>query len=157
MAAEAAATAASTRKRRLLVPAERASDLLERGQCGLEVFGSDRVGDLGADAVDDGTEAVFRRAAVVGERPAAVAVGVGDDPAALDQAVQLVCVEGAAGRRGAVDDVQHPPVAAACMLAVESGLELGGHQAVDGLQPIAEGAGGAVCVLSVRGVHGWSP
>lgn len=147
---ETVSTTASAGERRLLVPAEGAGDLLERAESGLEVFGAHGVGDLGPDAVDDAAEAVFGRVALVGERPA---VAVGDDPSALDQAVQLVGVQRAARRRRAVDHVEDPPVSAACALAFEGRGELGRHEAVDCLDPEAEGARGAVCVLSVRGVH----
>ena len=100
-----------------------------------------------ADAVDDGAEALLGRAALIGERPA---VALGGDPAALDEPVQLVVVQRTTGGDGAVDDVQDPPVAAAAPLGLEGGGELGRHQAIGGLQPVAEGAGGVVWVLCVR-------
>ena len=84
---EAVTTTAPTGQRSLFVPAERTGDLLERVHRGLEVFGAHGVRDLGADAVDDAAEALLGRTAVVGQRPA---VAVGDDPATLDEGVQLV-------------------------------------------------------------------
>jgi len=144
-------------KRRALLPPECAGDGLERREGRVEVFRGNRVDDLGADAVDQGAEALLGGAAVVGECPA---LAVGRDPAAVDQAVQLVRVERAVVVGGAVDDVEQAPVAARDALAVERGGELGRHETVDGLQPVAEGAGlrgvwgvcgGGHCVSSVPG------
>jgi hypothetical protein len=100
---EAVTTTASTGERSLFVPAERTGDLLERAHRGLEGFGAHGVRDLGADAVDDAAEALLGRTAVVGQCPA---VAVGDDPATLDDGMQLVGVQGATGGRGAIDDVE---------------------------------------------------
>src|SRR5690606_2743235 len=81
------ATSASAGERRLLVPAERAGEPLERGHGGGEVFGGDRIGDLGADAFDDDAETILRRAAFVGQGPRAVGIR---DPAEFDQSRELV-------------------------------------------------------------------
>ena len=141
VAGSAEAVTASAGKKGLLVPSERAGDLLERGERGGHVLRGDGFLHLGADVVDDDAEAILRGATVVGERPA---VALGRDPAALDEPMQLVAVQWAVGRGGAVDDVEHAPVATTRVFAVESGGELGRHQAVGGLQPVTEGAGGVL-------------
>jgi len=53
-------------------------------------------------------------------------------------------------------DLWHSALEDLIARAVEGGGELGRHEAVDGLQPVAEGAGGVLGVL-FRGVHGLCP
>lgn len=78
---------APTRERRVLVPTERASELLERRDRGGEVVGRNSVGDLRADAVDDRAEALLGLAAFVGEGPGAIGIG---HPPEFEEAVELV-------------------------------------------------------------------
>jgi len=143
-------------ERSLLVPVEGASDLLECSEGRRHLLVGDGAGDLRADAVDGGAETFLRRAAFLGECPP---VAVRFDPAAVDEVVQLVRVQRAALGRRAVDDVQRPPVATGRALRGEGGGEFLGHQAIHGLEPVAERTGAVVRGVVCRGVHGdpsWS-
>lgn len=132
-------------ERRVLVPAERTSELLERRNRGGEIVRGDRVGDLRADAVDDRAETFLGVLALVGQDPGAIGIR---HPAELDEPTELVNRDRArAAVDGAVDAVQETPVATRDPEGFEGGGELGGHQSVDRLQPVTKRAG---CLLIFR-------
>lgn len=140
-----AVPAASTGEGRVLVPAERPGDLLERLHGGLEVISGNGIGDLRADAVDDGAQALLGVPSFVREAPGPIGIR---HPAELDEPAELVrrewaCIAG----DGSVDAVQQPPVATRDPEGFEGGGELGRHRAVGGLEPVPEGAGVLFVVL----------
>ena len=138
---------AAAGERRAVLPAEGRGDLLEGGDGGVVVLGADGIRHRGPDAGGEVAEAFLGGAPLIRERPAVL---VGGDPSALDEVAQHAGTQRPVGRSRSVDDVEQPPVSAGRALALEGGRELGCHEAVDGGEPVAEGAG-FLCVLG--GVH----
>src|SRR5690606_36301930 len=132
-----AVTTPAARETATLGPAEFSRDLLERCRHGRVLLGRDGTGHARADLVHGDAETLFRQRAGLSQSPALVSVL---DPAELEEAVQLVLAERTVGSRrpgkGAVDAVQHPPVATGDALVLEDGGELGSQQAVDRRDPV---------------------
>ncbi len=141
------ATFAAARGRCILGPTQGARDLLERGEGGCEVFRGYGLGDARPDAGDDLAEPLLGGTPLFGESEAFIGVC---NPAAFDETVEPVGMEGATRCDSAVHGVQQPPVSATGALGLEGAGELGGQKPVDGLQPEAEWTSVLVCVIGVH-------